>query len=331
MAVTLIVGPEEFLAERAMSVALAGNERVEVDGSDDRAAGLLREAMSPTLFGDAPVTVVRNLDQLDDEAAAVVKQAIADGVDLVLVHPGGVKGKALLTAIRASGAVEVSCTAPKRGPETADFIAREFAQHRRKGTSDAAAALAEAVGSDLRMLSAAISQMCADLDADPIDASHVQTFFSGVADVSSFQISDAVWDRRGADALRDLRWAQQAGDRGRMGPALIASLAGGVRSLARLSAAPRSVPEAQLAAEVGAPPWKIKVMRRQLNRWTGAGLAAATLRLAAADAAAKGGVLEGESLDPAQKDAMLESLVVALAAQTGAGPATPGAGAPSKD
>lgn len=315
MAVTLIVGPEDFLAERAVAAALAGAERAEVDGADERAAVLLRDAMSPTLFGDAPTVVVRNLDQLDDDAAAVVKASVAEGADLILIHPGGVKGKALLTAVRAAGATEVACTAPKRGPETADFIAREFARHRRAVTGDATTALAEAIGTDLRMLSSAISQMCADLDADPIGAAEVHTFFGGVAEVTSFQISDAVWDRRATDALRDLRWALNSGERGRTGPALISSLAGGVRSLARLSGAPRTLSEGQLAAEIGAPPWKIKVLRRQLNRWTGASLAAATLRLAAADAAAKGGVLEGESLDPVQKDAMLESLIVSLATQ----------------
>jgi len=311
----LIVGAEEFLAERAASAAVARADRVDVDGAEESAAALLRDAMSPTLFGDTPVVVVRNIDQLDDAAAAVVKEALGEGLELVLLHPGGVKGKALLTAIRAAGAREVTCVAPKRGPETADFITREFASHKRAVTAAAISALAEAIGNDPRMLSSAISQMCADLDADAIDAAEVRTFFDGVAEVTSFQISDAVWDRRAADALRDLRWSLQSGDRGRTGPALIASLSGGVRSLGRLSAAPRSASEGQLAAEVGAPPWKIKILRRQLNRWNGAGLAASVLRLAAADAAAKGGVLEGESLDPVQKDAMLEALVLALATQ----------------
>lgn len=315
MPATLVIGPEEFLAERAVAAAVGAAERVDVDGSAEGAAGLLREALSPTLFGAAPTVVVRQLDAVDDEAAAVLRQALADDAALVLVHPGGVKGKALLTAVRSAGATEVACTAPRRGPETTDFIVREFARHRRKASADAVSAVAEALGTDLRMVCAAISQICADVDADPVAAEDVHTFFGGVAEVTSFQISDAVWDRRAADALRDLRWSVQGADRGRSGPALVAGLAGSLRSLARLSSAPRSMSEAQLAAEVGAPPWKIKVLRRQLSRWRGGQLAAAAVRLAAADAAVKGGVREGESLDPVQKQALLEELILRTAGE----------------
>ena len=321
--VTLVSGPEEFLAERAVrDVVLAARkvdpsiERRDVEGSAEGAAGLLREALSPTLFGDAAVVVVNGIEGLDDAGQTAVRAALADlpnGIYLVLVHPGGVKGKALLTDIRKSGAAEVDCATLKRGSDTIDFITREFVRHGRKATREAINALYESLGQDLRMLAAAVSQVCADLDEEPIDADHVHFYFDGVAEVSSFQIADAVWDRRPKDALRDLRWAMETGDRNRIGPSLVSGLSGGLRSLARYTGVSHSMSEGQIAGEIGVPPWKVKVIKRQAARWRPAQLAQATLLLAAADGATKGGVRHGESLDPVQKAAMLESLVVKIA------------------
>jgi DNA polymerase-3 subunit delta len=46
--------------------------------------------------------------------------------------------------------------------------------------------------------------------------------------------------------------------------------------------------EADLAREVGVPPWKLKSMRSQARGWDQAGLAAALKAVAAADADVKG-------------------------------------------
>lgn len=321
--VTLVFGPEEFLAERAVrDVVMAARkadptiERRDVDGAAEGAAGQLREALSPTLFGDAAVVVVNGIEGLDDAGQKAVRDALVDlpvGIYLVLTHPGGVKGKALLTEIRKSGAKEIECTALRRGGDTVEFISREFVRHGRKATREAVATIYEALGQDLRMLAAAVSQVCADLESEPIDAEHVQVYFDGVADVSTFQIADAVWDRRPTDALRDLRWAMETGDRNRIGPAMVSGLSAGLRSLARYTGVSHSMSEGQIAGEIGVPPWKVKAIKRQASRWRPAQLAQATLLLAAADGAVKGGVREGESLDPVQKAALLEGLVVEIA------------------
>ena len=83
--VTLVSGPEEFLAERAVrDVVLAARkvdpsiERRDVEGSAEGAAGLLREALSPTLFGDAAVVVVNGIEGLDDAGQTAVRAALAD-------------------------------------------------------------------------------------------------------------------------------------------------------------------------------------------------------------------------------------------------------------
>ncbi|HTA09874.1 MAG TPA: DNA polymerase III subunit delta, partial [Streptosporangiaceae bacterium] len=72
-------------------------------------------------------------------------------------------------------------------------------------------------------------------------------------------------------------------------PVLICSaLAQGVRLLGRVGSAPRGASSAALAAEVGAPPWKIDRVRQQLRGWHPNGIAQALRAIAEADAQVKG-------------------------------------------
>jgi DNA polymerase-3 subunit delta len=79
---------------------------------------------------------------------------------------------------------------------------------------------------------------------------------------------------------------------------------------------PPGASEADIAREAGVPPWKVKVLRRQWSRWSGdqRRLAAAAVALAEADAAMKGGVGQGTSLDAEQKLLALEILVTGTVA-----------------
>jgi DNA polymerase III subunit delta len=331
--VTLVIGPEELLVERAVADVVAAArlqepdlERRLVDAAADGAAAALAEALSPTLFGDSAVIVVSALDRAEDDLAATLVAAMADPPEhvwIVLVHPGGVKGKALLTAVRGAGAAEVPCPELKKGRPTVEFLTRELARHRRTATREAVGALYDAVGHDPRMLASAVAQLAVDVETDPIDVDDVSRYFGGMAEVTGFQISDAVWERRPTDALRNLRWTAEAGDRGRIGPATVGAVASGLRGLVRYAGASRGAPDAQLAREVGVPPWKLRVLRQQLGRWRPDQLAAAVLLLAATDAAVKGGLREGENLDAAQKMLALERLVVDTASSADPHPHDP--------
>ena len=85
--------------------------------------------------------------------------------------------------------------------------------------------------------------------------------------------------------LKILRWALETG----VSPVLICSaLAQGVRLLGRVGSAPRGASSAALAAEVGAPPWKIDRVRQQLRGWHPNGIARALHAVAEADAQVKG-------------------------------------------
>jgi DNA polymerase-3 subunit delta len=176
-------------------------------------------------------------------------------------------------------------------------------RHRRGSiTDDAAGFLVEAVGTDLRSLAAAVEQLVGDFAPERITTELVRRYYDGRAEVKSFDIADAAIEGRVAAALERLRWALAGGV-----PAVfvISACASGLRSLARLQAAPRGLREADLAREVGAPPFRLKVLRTQLRGWDAAGLARAIRVVAQADLDVKGGVG-----DP---DHALERMVLAVA------------------
>ena len=117
------------------------------------AAGVITGRWSPSLFGEFTVIVVNDLQDSPDDVAAELTSLLADPPDnvaLVLVHPGGVKGKALLDRARKAGAVVVEAKQIKWESDKVHFAQSEFAAGHRKITADAAAALVDAVGSDLR-------------------------------------------------------------------------------------------------------------------------------------------------------------------------------------
>jgi DNA polymerase III subunit delta len=327
--ITLAIGGEPVLVQRSVLAVSAAARKADpsvqrsvIQAGDESAAHALREAAAPNLFGDGGVVVIEGIDAADDALAKALREVLADlpdNVYLVVTHPGGNKGKALLDDLRAAGAEQVDCQAVKKGKQTLDFLNREFAAHKRRATPEAVAALYEAIGQDLGLLSSAVSQLVSDVEANPIDADDVRDYFAGVADVSGFTIADAVWERRYAEAMRTLRQAMLSSEPGRVGPATVSSLASGLRTLVRVGGMPPGASEADIAREAGVPPWKVRTLRHQWSRWSGdqRRLAAAVVALADADGAMKGGVKEGSSLDAEQKLLALEILVARTA---GSGP-----------
>jgi DNA polymerase III delta subunit len=98
-------------------------------------------------------------------------------------------------------------------------------------------------------------------------------------------VADQAVEGRGAEALASLRWALSGG----VDPVLVTSaLAMGLRNIARLASAPRGLHPADLARDLGMPPWKVDRVRHQLRGWSGEGVAAALRAVAEADAAVKG-------------------------------------------
>lgn len=305
---TLVLGPEELLADRALAAARRAVRAVDADADvHDLAPGTLQPGMlveltSPSLFAERRLVILRSAHELSGPVLAEVEALVKDvpeDVCLILVHPGGAKGKALADTAKKAGAVVMDCAEIKKAGDKITFVTAEFRNNGRKAGADVARALLDAVGGDLRELAAAASQLCADTTG-AIDADEVRRYYSGRADVSSFRVADLAVEGRTGEALATLRWAVACG----VDAVLITSaLAMGLRNIAKLRAAPRGMGPAELARDLGMPPWKIDSVRRQIRGWDDDGLAQALTAVAAADAAVKGGAISaGYALERALVD-----------------------------
>jgi len=292
--VTLVTGTEEFLAERTVQQVRAAVRRADPEAElSETVAGQLTmatlgELAAPSLFSTTRCVVVRQLEDLPDESVGGLLDyagAPADDVALVLVHGGGPRGSGVLTKLRkASGVTEVK-TAALTAREYPGFVVNELRGHRVKIDADAAAFLVQAVGQDLRSLSAAASQLAGDFEGKPVTLDMVKTYFGGRAEAKSFAVADHAIFGRAAKALEELRWALDGGT----APVLVTSaVAGGLRGLAKFTSAPRGMRNADLMREVGVPSWKLDIVRDQARGWDEGGIARAIRVVAAADAQIKG-------------------------------------------
>jgi DNA polymerase III subunit delta len=293
--VNLVVGEEELLVERSVT-ALVTAARESPDGGEDHhdvaAGGLgvgeLATLTSPSLFGGGGVVVIRAAQDATKDVAEEISRYAADpapDVVLVLTHAGGNKGKTLLAALKKTKTVAVTdCPKITRFSDRLDFTRGEFRRAGKVADEGGLRALLDSVGSDLREIAAACSQLAADVEG-PIGEAAVARYYQGRAEASGFTVSDRTVEGRLADALEQLRWALATG----VPPVLITSaLAQGIRLLGRVGAAPRGKNSAALAAEVGAPPWKIDRVRQQLRGWAPDGVARALQLVAEADMQIKG-------------------------------------------
>jgi DNA polymerase III subunit delta len=293
--VVLVSGPEALLADRAVAavVARARVEDDQVELTEIEAgrldSGRLTELTGPSLFASRRVLVVRELTELpaalSGPVAALATEPLPD-LALILVHPGGARGKPLLDQLRAAKVEVIDCP-PYKAWELPQFVAAEA--RRLDGVMDSGAAqlLVDSVGHDLRALVSAVAQLVADCDGGQVTGADVRRYFAGRAEVTSFAVADAALAGRTANAMEQLRWAMSTG----VAPVLITSaLASGLRGLGKLITATPATPEVELAKEVGVPPWKLKSMRAQGRGWDAGGIARALIVVATADAAVKGAV-----------------------------------------
>lgn len=323
--VTVIVGDEELLVERAVRAAVkaaaatigaspdAGGDLGPVDVStgdfsaasvhDVSAAGLSAGELSgltaPSLFGGGCIVVVRSgQDAVKDLSAALVRLAASPPPDtfLVITHAGGAKNKTLLADLVKGGARRVDCPAIKRFGDRMDFLRGEFRQTGRKADDGGLRTLLDAVGNDLRDLAAACSQLTSDTSG-VINAEVVSRYYHGRAEATGFSVADKACEGKLAEALEQLRWALATGT----SPVLISSaLAQGLRTLGLVGSVGRGLSPNALAADLGMPSWKIDRARQQLHGWTAPGLARAHAAVAEADVQVKGeGASAGYALERA--------------------------------
>ena len=285
----LVSGPELLLAERAMDrlAQLARDEGRDVSRLDASGyePGRLQVVASPSLFGDAGLVVIGDLQSGTPEAFDDVVAYLADpapGVMLALQHGGGPRGRAAVEAARAAGAVVVTCDAVKRDADKSAFVLDELRRVRRRVEPAAVRALVEACGSDLRELAAACQQLAADTEG-PVSVEMVTRYHGGRVEATGFRVADAAVEGRAGEAVALLRHALATGS----DPVpLVAALAAKLRTLAKVAAARgRGLDPVR---DLGIASWQVDRARRDLRRWTPESLAGAVQAVAQADAEVKG-------------------------------------------
>ncbi|MEU8894647.1 DNA polymerase III subunit delta [Nocardia sp. NPDC048505] len=295
----LVLGDEELLIERAIAeitrAVRAGApdpEAVPVDRmrAGDASTAELAELLSPSLFAEDRVIVLESAAEAGKDAVAVITEAAADppeGVVLVVLHSGGGRAKALAPALQKAGAVVHDCAKLTKAAERVEFVRAEFRAAGIRVSGEVVQVMIESVGSELRELAAACSQLAADTGGK-VDVAAVRRYYSGKAEITGFDVAElAVTGDRPA-AMEALRWAN---DRGVPHVLLADALADSVHTIARVGSAGRGDPF-KLAQSLGMPPWKVKKAQAQARNWTPATIGSALQVVATLNADVKGGAAD---------------------------------------
>lgn len=289
----LLLGSESALADRALGKLLAElkAERAEITTlfAGEVSVGEISDALSPSLFSERRALILRDLQDLAEEAKNEITRYL-DATDptltLVLIHKGGVKGKSLLDQIKKAKPEIIACEPLKKESEKEDFVRNLFLDLGRKASPAAISALVNATGTDLRELSAAVSQLASDSPAGLIEESHVNKYHQGKVETTGFDVADKVMEGNLPESLISLRHAITTGT----DPVMITSaIASSLRGIAKVSGINRGQKSFELAGELGMAPWQIDKARRQLNGWNANTLTVAVAAIAKCDAQVKGG------------------------------------------
>ncbi|MCP2249062.1 DNA polymerase III, delta subunit [Lentzea aerocolonigenes] len=291
----LVVGEEELLVERAVRAALEAAREVDPNADltrvqvTDLTPPELAELVSPSLFAEGRVIVLQSAQEISKEIADTVLsyvKAPADGVTLVVVHTGGGRSKAakdLPGQLKKAGAAVTECAKITKPGEREAFVRNEVRRAGGKIDPEGVATLIDAVGTNLRELAAAASQLVSDTDGK-VTVDEIRRYHQGKAEVTGFAVAEKAVTGDRAGAMEALRWAMQLG----VPHVLVAdALADAVRTVARVSAVGRADPFS-LAGPLGMPPWKIKKAQAQARGWDQSGLADAMQVVAGLNADVKG-------------------------------------------
>jgi DNA polymerase-3 subunit delta len=165
--------------------------------------------------------------------------------------------------------------------ERAAFVRSEFRSLKVKPDEDTVSALLDAIGSDLRELASACSQLVADTGGR-VDADAVRRYHSG-KEVTGFEIADKAVVGDIAGSAEAVRWAMARG----IAHVLLAdALAEAVHTIARVRLLDDD--PFRLAGQLGMPGWRIKKAKDHSRHWSEASVATAIRVVAALNAEVKG-------------------------------------------
>ena len=288
----LILGSEAALADRALSKISAQlkEEKAEVTtiSAADAIVGDISDALAPSLFSERRALIIKDLQDLPEESRDEITRYLPEPdatTTVIFIHKGGVKGKALLDAIKKIKPEIIACEPLKKDAEKEQFVKELFLDSGRKASPGAVAALVGALGGDMRELQQAVSQIALDAPAGVIDEKYIDEFHQGRVETTGFDVADAPIDGNLPTAMISLRSAIETGT----DPVMVTSaIASALRSLAKVSGSATGAKSFELAGQLGMAPWQIDKARRQLQGWTPRALSKAVQAIALADAQVKG-------------------------------------------
>jgi DNA polymerase-3 subunit delta len=305
----LVLGEEDLLIERAVAQILRSARQragaatgsgfepgiADVPVNRMRAGDVstyeLTELLSPSLFAEERIVVLESAAEAGKDAAALIASAATDlpaGTVLVVVHSGGGRAKSLVGELRSLGAQVHPCARIAKASERTDFVRGEFRSLKVKVDERTVTALLDAVGSDIRELASACSQLVADTGGS-VDAAAVRRYHSGKAEVKGFDIADKAVAGDVAGATEALRWAMMRGE-----PLVVLAdaLAEAIHTIGLVM--PHSGDPYRLAGQLKMPPWRVQKAQKQARRWSRDRLAIAMRLVATLNANVKGAVANAD-------------------------------------
>ena len=289
-------------------------EIVRISPVDEGTAERLDSLMQPSLFGTKALVVCSDLESASEEFIEAAKRAVTaadDDIRLVLRHNGQARGRGVVNAAERAGAARLECTpvAAREIPAVLTWYARQC-----DGllAGDAAQLVVERLGQDLGVLLSAVAQVVHDSADGRVSAADVAVSLAGQGQESQFTIADLVWAGEAEAALRSFRRLVATQGSTSAPVIMISALSYSLRSLARATASGLDPHDRRVAAQLGIPPWKVAKVVATARRRGARDLGRAAVLMDQAEADVKGGVGDEGALDPEQKVARVESLILAL-------------------
>ena len=284
--VMLVRGSEGLLADRAVDhwrrqimAADPATERTDIPAATYQ-AGQLDVYASPSLFEEQRLIIVPDLELMSDALLNDLLAYVAaptDGVWLILRHNGGNRGKKLLDAVAKAGFPVVKAEPIKYANDKLKLVQADVRAAGRKIQQDAAQAIVDALGSDLRSMASAVDQLIADTEG-LITVEDVHRYHQGKIEATGLTVADAAVTGNTAHALTTLRHAL---DTGAAPQAIAGALAAKLRNIARVT-----VPGGAQRANMNR--WLENKVRQDSRGWSPDTLGRAIIAVADADSETKG-------------------------------------------
>ena len=242
--------------------------------------------------GDGRLVVVEDAEKwkaADVKEVAAYLGAPAPATVLALVATDLKSDAALIKAVAKLGEVLAYDVTKRKLPE---WVAEQFSRLGTKADADACRALVDVVGDDLEELSSEIEKLATYAAGEPVTTRVVEDLAAGNAETSIFALTDS-WGRR--DVAGVLKAAERIMDRSarpRSGELMriIASLVNHVGRVRRCQGlAEQGARARDVAGQLKMHPFVAEKAFAQAANFSAEELADAVVRLAALDAAAKGG------------------------------------------